>query len=106
MFEKIEEKDLSNYAVNIEDKGYSGPYFGKFLWYYSLNQHPILNLNCFENINDAIKKANEIKDECGGITFEDRKLMGKVYTLRKTNELHTTPEPHINSGKFSYLKKL
>lgn len=77
-------------------EGWSGPFKGKFLRKYCVNADN--SRPRFERFEDAVKHAEELGGECGGITLEKGNNGRSAYTLRVKND----PETHENPNSRTY----
>jgi len=77
-------------------EGWSGPFKGKFLRKYCVNADN--SRPRYETFEEAVKHAEELGGECGGITLEKGNNGRSAYTLRVKND----PETHENPSSRTY----
>ena len=71
--------------------GWSGPFKGKFLRKYCVNADN--SRPRYETFEEAVKHAEELGGECGGITLEKGNNGRSAYTLRVKNDPETHEKP-------------
>ena len=72
-------------------EGWSGPFKGKFLRKYCVNADN--SRPRYETFEEAVKHAEELGGECGGITLEKGNNGRSAYTLRVKNDPETHEKP-------------